>query len=246
MTKALVMAGGRSERMRVHGGPHKALVPVLGLTLLERNLRMLFSSGFRDVAVSVRADERPLLEYLENHAVSLAASYAATISPILEHQPLGTIGAARLVSLGSDDSLLVVNVDNLTSLDLRELVGYHEQRAAALTIASHTERFHIPFGELRVIDGSVDAYLEKPVIDVPISSGTYVLSARATSTIAPSGPTSLPELFERLRARGELVVAFLHDAPWIDVNDSAAVIRAEELVRTHRDVFEPWAKTGAL
>jgi len=40
---AVVMAGGQSARMRASGRGHKALVEILGLTLLERNLLGLLS-----------------------------------------------------------------------------------------------------------------------------------------------------------------------------------------------------------
>jgi len=245
MTKALIMAGGRSERMRVSGECHKALVHVLGISLIERNLRMLLESGFSDISVSVRADEAAILAFLDDAGRSLAHSYGGTIATIVEHEPLGTIGAARLAARDVE-TLLVVNVDNLTTLSLQRFVTHHCDSGAALTIASHVERTTLSFGELRIVDGDVDAYLEKPELRLQVSSGTYVLSRRAIAFIPETGATSIPQLFERLRTNGERIAAYEHDAPWIDVNDRAAVLRAEALVAAHREQFEPWAKTAAL
>jgi NDP-sugar pyrophosphorylase family protein len=45
-------------------------------------------------------------------------------------------------------------------------------------------------------------------------------------------------LANRLLAAGELVAAYPHQAPWIDVNDLAAVQRAEQLLSEHAEAFE--------
>jgi hypothetical protein len=50
----------------------------------------------------------------------------------------------------------------------------------------------------------------------------------------------VPHLVSLLLARGERVVAFEHEADWIDVNDAAAVCRAERMVRGHFEAFEHW------
>ncbi len=54
MCTAIIMAGGRSERMRSTAGQtHKALISVLGVPMIERNLLALFAQGFRNVIVAV-------------------------------------------------------------------------------------------------------------------------------------------------------------------------------------------------
>ena len=57
-TCAIIMAGGRSERMRATLPPdHKSLVRILGIPLLERNLCKLLAEGFRDIVVTMNACE---------------------------------------------------------------------------------------------------------------------------------------------------------------------------------------------
>src|SRR6516225_2384840 len=58
-TTAIIMAGGRSERMRAAGEhTHKALLRVAGQTMLERNIRSVFWHGLRDVVV-VSSQQEP-------------------------------------------------------------------------------------------------------------------------------------------------------------------------------------------
>jgi NDP-sugar pyrophosphorylase family protein len=242
MTRGVVMAGGRSSRMRASRGEgrHKGLVPVLGVPLLERNVSALLSAGIRDVVLVVAEDEEELLEFGRTRCRALVEAWGERWTCFVERQPLGTIGAAREV--GGPGDLLVVNVDNLTALDLAGFVAHHRATGAAMTVATHWESFTMPFGEVTLTaDGMIDAIAEKPVKRYHTSSGTYVLSAEACAAIPPGRPLGAPSLWEILHAAGKPVAAFEHESAWIDVNDAAALERAERLVLGRADEFELWS-----
>src|SRR5436309_2220809 len=125
MMQTLIMAGGRSERMRASFGPaHKSLVRVLGVPLIERNLVTLLAAGSRDITVAVSQAESDISTYVETRGRQLAAAVEARLELLRETMPLGTIGAAGIVELRAE-ALLIINVDNLTSLDLRGFVERH-------------------------------------------------------------------------------------------------------------------------
>lgn len=224
---ALVMAGGSSERMR--GGSrktHKALREIRGQPLIEHYLRKLFFFGITDVTVAVNTAETELRCWLAGPGTTLAVEHGAEVGILVEEQPLGTIGAAGSLAQ-SNENLLVVNVDNLTDLDLRAFFNFHLESGAALTVASHQEPFRIPFGQLETSGSRVTAYKEKPVFLIAISSGTYMLHRRAMSAIQPGEKMHAPDLVNLLMQSGELVACFGHDAWWIDVNDESALAVAE-------------------
>jgi len=242
MTRAVVMAGGRSSRMRASRGDgrHKGLTTVLGVPLLERNVSALLSAGIRDVVLVAAEGEPELLEFGQTRCRALVEAWGARWDVFVERQPLGTIGAAREVAGPGD--LLVVNVDNLTSLDLAGFVAHHRAKRAAMTVATHWEPFTMPFGEVTLTaEGMIEAIAEKPVKRYHTSSGTYVLSAEACAAIPPGQPLGAPSLWELLHAAGRPVAAFEHQSAWIDVNDAAALERAERLVLDRADEFELWA-----
>ena len=199
MTDALVMAGGQSRRMRnTLGEAHKSLVAVGGICLLERNVSQLLKCGFRNVYLAINDSEQALRAYIDGTLQALVANRSAKLTCLIERTPLGTIGVARQVP--GDGPLLVVNVDNLTDLDLAAMVQQHMTCTADLTIACHDQPFQIPFGQLVVgDDGTVSDYLEKPRLPIPISSGTYVLSAAAKSVIPHPGRTDITDLFDMLK-----------------------------------------------
>jgi NDP-sugar pyrophosphorylase family protein len=230
----MIMAGGRSLRMRERGDPtHKALVCLDGIPLVERSLITALAHGSRSIALAVNAQELDLIRFARSRLRGLAEKADARFDCIIETQPLGTIGAIARVTIA--DALLVLNVDNVTDLDLSRLVERHRSSAAAITIAGHREPFTMPFGELEIRDGAVCAYHEKPTHYRLVSSGTYVFSASAAASIQADEPIDVPEIFARVRARGLLVAAHEHDARWIDVNDAGALARAQGHVRPASD-----------
>lgn len=234
----MIMAGGWGERMRSSGrATPKPLIAVRGVPLLERNLLRLLSSGFRDVVVATPTASPDVGEYVRTRAQRLAGFFRARVELLIETTRLGNIGAAAETTV-DDDGLLVVYADNLTGLDLRAIVAHHREAAAPFTSAVHLEPFAIPFGEVQVQGAKIVAYTEKPVHRIPISSGVFVLGPTAVALLPRNQRTEVASLASRLLAAGLPIEAFVHNAPWIDVNDAAAVARAEALIASHPDVFE--------
>jgi NDP-sugar pyrophosphorylase family protein len=235
---AVINAGGRSQRMAASGiAIHKALVPVLGVPLVERNLCVLLDQGFRDIVIVVSAATPDVEAFVRGRLAILASARGANVECIREVEPLGNMGAARQIATRSAD-LLVTFVDNLTALHLADLVTQHRQSGASLTIATHTEAFQIPHGELVIADGVVNDYIEKPTKDTRVASGVYALRSDAAAFIPQNRATGAVDLFHLLKDRGEKIAAFEHHAPWIDVNDAAAVRRADNMVADNADMFE--------
>jgi NDP-sugar pyrophosphorylase family protein len=238
VTTALIMAGGRGERLRASGNfLPKPLVPVGGVALLERNLLVLLSAGFRDIVVAVPSHTPEIAEFVHTRCTMLANARGGGLRIFEEISPLGNIGAASEIA-PRDPDLLVVYADNLTLLDLNALVDRHNTEGAALTCAVHWEPTRIPYGEVDVEEGCIVAYREKPERRMLISSGVFVLNTTACSLLPRGRYTDVAWLVNRLLDEQHTVAAFLHDAPWIDVNDAAAVVRAEQLVRAHPNWFE--------
>lgn len=231
MTAALIMAGGRSARMRMSNGPqHKALVNVQGHTLLEHNVEHLVGEGLLEIYIAISAAEEELRLTIDSSIATMITNAGGRLTTIVEHQSLGTIGAAGQVD--AEGPLLVVNVDNLTDLSYRDLLRFHRNRRADLTIASHLERFQIPFGQLEFGENDVImAYREKPQLPIAISSGIYVLSDNAKQVIPPGKRFDITDLFMRLSDDGLTyrTLAYRHNQRWVDVNDLTQLELANQL-----------------
>jgi mutator protein MutT len=217
----------------------KPLMAVRGVPLLERNLYALFSAGLKDIAVAVPASTPSIGEFVHSRGMLLAKMAKAELRIIVEARPLGTIGAA---ALAADDveTLLVVNSDNLTALDLRAFLTSHRDAEADLTVATHLHPVTLPYAELATDGQRVMSYREKPTHQFRVSSAVYALGARAVGALVPQARCDAPELVRRLLEGGALVHAFDHAAPWIDVNDVGGAQAAERLLAAHADLFDCW------
>ena len=226
--------------MRATVGPqHKALLPVLGVPMIERNVCRVLDSGFSRIAVAVSAAEHDLHGYLATRARALAAARRATLMPLRELQPLGTIGILRELH-DVRGPVVVLNGDNLTNLDLRAFVDHHVSAGAEMTIATHLEPLHVPYGEVVLADGCVVDYAEKPLHQVLVSSGAYVVEPSVAAAMAGVRRWDVPQLVRSILDRGGSVAAFRHCALWVDVNDGSDLRRCEDLVRANVHDFERW------
>lgn len=238
----VLMAGGEGRRMLTGGQTiPKPLVPVLGATLVERNVWALLRSGLTDIRVVVSAREAgsAVSRWATNRGARLATAVGARVRVVVEQHPLGNCGALA-IALESDDSrpVALAFADNLTDLDLNDLVCTMENASASLVLAVHDESFRLPYGVVDMSGDRVVGYREKPGIPIRVGSGLAIVGADSRNLV--KGPTGLVELVNRTIAAGQLVVAHPHTARWVDVNDPSMVQAAETMVRAHPEGFEKW------
>lgn len=236
---ALVMAGGRGERMAASGiRTPKPLVTVRGVPMLEHNVRLLLHWGLREVVVSASADDDRVAGFCRSRLAPLVEAAGGDLEVLVEPEPLGNVGCAGLLADRAGD-VLVVFSDNLTVLDLRDVLELHRAQGADLTLACHEHGLRIPYGRLETDGDRVTGYVEKPTLPVLVSSAVSVLAPRALAALPPHEPSGLVDLTTRLLAENATVAAYRHQADWVDVNDAGRLADAEALVARHDRLF-PW------
>jgi NDP-sugar pyrophosphorylase family protein len=152
-----------------------------------------------------------------------------------EDEPLGTAGALRVIP-DLDETFIVMNGDVLTNIDYRELVSYHREREAVMTIAMHTKCVQVELGVIKHVGGFVDDYVEKPILDYNVSMGIYVYERRALDYLPP-GACQFPDLVLRLIAGKESVAAYLTDADWFDIGTIEEYERASKAIANAPERF---------
>jgi NDP-sugar pyrophosphorylase family protein len=224
----------------IHG--RKPLAPAVGVTLLERNLWMLARAGCREIAIATSARAAVEEKSFTDDLARRAASIGMVVELLVEERPLGNFGAVTRLS-GRNKPVVVVFADNLTTLDLGELVRIHGQSKAALTLAAHNELFRMPYGELRVRPDDTSRllnYVEKPSYDILISSGIAVISDAALNLVPRDTALGLSTVSNILIDGGLSVHIHRHASPWVDANDSNGLRAAAALVQQERAILESW------
>jgi NDP-mannose synthase len=211
--KAIILAGGKGTRL----GPYtrilpKPLMPIGDMPILEIILRQLKGFGITDVVLTVGHLSGLLQAFFQNgEKLGLNITYS------YEESPLGTAGPLSEIK-GLDETFIVANGDILTMLDVADMIRFHKEQKAKITIAVHHRKVLINYGVIEWNENHyVSGYVEKPSIDYWVSMGIYIFEPEVLSYINPKEYLDFPDLVKKLLAAGENVAAYPYDGYWQDL-----------------------------
>ena len=240
--RAVVLVGGEGTRLRpLTFSIPKQMLPIAGVTMIERVLGQLAGHGVDDVVLSMGYRPDAFLDaFPDGHAAGVALHYA------VEPEPLDTAGAVAYAArdAGIDDTFLVVNGDVLTDLDVSALVRFHRDRGGEATISLTPVEDPSAFGVVPTdADGRVEAFIEKPPRgSAPtnlINAGTYVFEPTVLDRIESGRRVSVErETFPALVEKGSLF-ALASDAYWIDTGTPAQYLQANHDLVAGRRTLPP-------
>lgn len=226
---AILMAGGKGERLRpMTLSTPKPLLEIGGMAIIDYNVRNLARAGITDVTVTTRYLAQQIIDHFAEPI------FGINVKCVVEQTPLGTIGAASLVSRSDSGDTLVMNSDLLTTLSLEEMFLFHKAEEADVTVAAIPYTVSIPYAILATQGRRILSLEEKPTYSYFANAGIYIFSNRMLNSIPTDAPTDAPELIERAIAEGKKVVYFPIDGTWIDIGSPADFRHAQELMRHHR------------
>lgn len=225
---AVVMAGGRGSRLgALTQATPKPLMRVAGRPIIEWIILNLVSSGIRDIYVSVNY----LADQIEE-ALGDGSRLGCTVRYLREQidSPLGTAGSLSILRAQGrpEYPIVVTNGDLMVQFDVADLVRAHDERSAAVTVVTRAYRHEVPFGVVeRGTDLGVAALTEKPVIDLEVNAGIYVVSPEALDLVPDAAPSTMPELVEQCIDKGWTVSAWTLSSDWIDVGTPRDLAKAQ-------------------
>ena len=219
--KAVVMAGGEGTRLRpLTSNQPKPMVPIVGKPCMEHILELLRTYGFEDVVVTVAFLPQAIRTYFGD-----GTSLGLDIQYSVEESPLGTAGSVRLASDALDDTFLVISGDALCDIDLRQIVDFHKEKGAAVTIGLKSVENPLEFGIVVTDeDGKVERFLEKPswgqVFSDTINTGIYVLEPEVLKHVPTDRPYDFSkELFPLLLEMGRPIYGYVCEGYWQDIGN---------------------------
>jgi NDP-sugar pyrophosphorylase family protein len=231
--QAIVLVGGEGTRLRplTYGTP-KPMVPIMNVPFLARTLERLRRADIRDVILAAGYMPQAIVEYFGDGAqLDMSITYA------IEERPLGTAGALKNVESSITGPFFVLNGDVLTSLDLRAMREYHEQKGGLGTLHLIRVEDPSPFGcVVHGADGRIRAFVEKPPKgEEPtdeINAGTYLLEREILDFIPAGRNVSIERAtFPEVIAAGRALYAYTTADYWLDLG------RPEQYLAAHRDIF---------
>jgi mannose-1-phosphate guanylyltransferase / phosphomannomutase len=255
--KAVVMAGGEGTRLRpITASQPKPMLPVVNRPIMEHVLRLLRKHGFDETVVTVQ-----FLASLVRNYFGDGEDFGMTLQYATEETPLGTAGSVKNAEDAlRDQPFLVISGDALTDIDLSELVRFHKENGALVTVGLTRVPDPLEFGIIIVDDdGRIQRFLEKPtwgqVFSDTVNTGIYVMEPEVLAEV-PAGEVVdwSGDIFPRLLEKGAPLYGWVADGYWEDVGTHESYLKAQADVLAGRvdasiDGFEMspgvWVAEGA-
>lgn len=236
--KAMILAAGLGTRFKPWTDIHpKALAVINGKSLLQRNIEYLQRAGIYDVVVNIHH----FADQIED-AVKLNNGWGSNVILSDERDVVLETGGGLMKASGhlGDDSFVLMNVDILTTLNLKAMIDSH-RRLMPLAIVATTERktsryfvfdhldnlcgwINVNTGEEKIMRTTADRQLKA-------FSGVHVIDPRIFTLIRQDGKFSMVDVYLTL-AKEEIIKSFDHsDTSFIDVGKPEAVAEAEKLFK---------------
>jgi dTDP-glucose pyrophosphorylase/CBS domain-containing protein len=226
---AVIMAGGYGKRLLpLTESVPKPMLPVGDCPLLELTLKQLRRSGIRDINLTTHY----LSESIVNHFGD-GKGFGVRLNYLKEDHPMGTAGGLKQMKR-PDGPFLVINGDILTGVPFQEMLAYHRQHRAVLTVGVRKYDMQVPFGVVECEDVRITKLHEKPSLAFFINAGTYLLDPSACDYIPEGRPSDMTDLIQNLIEAGLPVVSFPIVEYWLDIGRHEDYQKAQEDVSKGR------------
>ncbi|MFX1483538.1 MAG: sugar phosphate nucleotidyltransferase [Promethearchaeota archaeon] len=212
--QAAILCGGEGTRLRplTYAVP-KPLLPLGAKPILEITISRMKEQGFRTFFLMVNYKADMIKSYFGS-----GSTFDVDIRYFEEKERRGTAGPLFQLKGRIDSPIVVLNADLLTSLKYEQLMKFHEEKGADITVALKQFRRRIAYGVVDVDENSMILSLqEKPELSYLINSGIYVLSPSVLDLIPYEGEYAMTTLIEDAQKNHLKVVGYEFTDPWRDI-----------------------------
>ncbi|PCJ50967.1 MAG: alcohol dehydrogenase [Gammaproteobacteria bacterium] len=222
-----LMAGGFGKRLRpLTDNCPKPLLKVGDKPILEIVISNFIRSGFRNFYISTHYMPELIMNYFGN-----GEKWGVSIKYVHEDNPLGTGGALGLLPKNLPDlPVLVMNGDVLTKVNLENVLSFHENNDACVTMCVREHEYQVPYGVIEAKGNKILGMTEKPTHIFHVNAGIYVIGRDIIKSVQHNECVDLPSLLERHLDKNILIYPF-HEY-WLDIGRMDDFNRAQTDIHT--------------
>lgn len=229
----MILAAGLGTRLRpLTEVCPKPLVPVANQPVLARTIAYLSRHGTHRIVVNTHHHARRMARFLQD-----GDPFGLPVE--VRHEPsiLGTGGGIRNVAdFWGRGTLVVVNGDILTDIDLTAALQAHRTSGATATLVLH---HHPRFNQIRVDeDGTVRDIASEPLPGRLAFTGIHLLEPALLSWIPPKGYADIVSTYRRMiAAEAPIAGHVVHGHYWRDIGTLESYLQANR-ERSPKPVLE--------
>ncbi len=208
--KVVILCGGKGTRMReVSDDTPKPLALVGNKPILWHIMNHYSQFGYKDFILLLGYKGEKIKEYFVNCS-DKEQWHITFLDTGLETMTGGRI--ARAAKFIEDETFMMTYGDGLADVDIKNLVEHHKSSGKIATLTAVKRKSQ--FGILRIQDGIVTEFTEKPVTDELINGGYFVLNKEVFGYLRGEDNCIFEkDPMKKLAEEGQLA-AYLHEGFW--------------------------------
>lgn len=224
---AVIMAGGRGERLRpLTDKTPKPLLTVGSKPIIEHNIDHLSQFGIKNFNITVRY----LGEQIESYFGD-GKTKNININYIREDNPLGTIGALAKIEKYQHNSVLLMNADIFTNIDLEEFYNEFIESKADMAVASIPYVVDIPYAVLDLETDKIKGFKEKPTYTFYSNAGIYLIRTEHIKLIPQNSRFDATDFIQKLIDLNKKVIRFPILGYWVDIGKPEDFQKVQEIAK---------------
>ena len=210
----VIMAGGKGSRLEPYTKIlPKPLIPIGDIPIVERIINRFEEYGCQNFYMTVNHKKNMIRSYFED----VKKTY--TIEYIEEDKPLGTAGSLYLLKDKIKDTFILTNCDILIEADYFDIVKYHKEQGAKITLVSSLKNYTIPYGVIEIgQDENLKSIIEKPNYDFLVNTGMYILEADVVKDVPEDVFFHITDLIEEyIKKEDKIAIYPVSEGAWLDM-----------------------------
>ncbi len=230
---ALILCGGAGTRLRpLIGNLPKSLAPVGGRPFVHHLFEYLRQQGISDVILCTQYGAEQIQEYCKE-----GSGWGLRIRYSKEEKPLGTAGAVKKAErLIKSSSFMVFNGDSLIQADLSNLLRFHEERGAQISLVLAEVSDKTRYGAVHLNNhGEILGFEEKEGKGRGwVNAGIYLLNRNVLDPMPENRPISMEkDILPRFSGKG--LYGLIVDGSLIDIGTPEDYQKAQILLEKVHD-----------
>jgi len=212
--EASILCGGEGTRLRplTYSVP-KPLLPLGAKPILEVLIGRMKDQGFDTFYLMVNYKAEMIRSYFGS-----GSALGVRIEYFEEHEKRGTAGPLCELKNRMKNSFVVLNADLLTSIRFNDLLAFHTEHGADMTVALKRFKKRIAYGVAETSETHALLRIdEKPSMTFLINSGIYAITPKVLKLIPAKGLFQMTDLINKAIKEGMNVIGFEFEEPWRDI-----------------------------
>jgi mannose-1-phosphate guanylyltransferase/phosphomannomutase len=248
--KAVVMAGGFGSRIQpLTNSRPKPMLPIVNRPMMEHTMMTLRDIGITEFIVLLYFKPDVIKDYFKD-----GSEFGIKISYVIPDNDYGTAGAVKLAqNLIGDENFIIVSGDLVTDFDFNEIINFHTDKKAELSIGLTSVENPLQFGVVIANeDNVIEKFLEKPswgeVFSDTINTGIYIIEPEILNYIPENKNFDFAkDLFPLLMKNNVPLMGYNLNGYWRDVGNPESYREVFEDILNNRFKFKiPGKKSQCL